>query len=341
MKKYVIITFITALLAGLAVISFAADQTVPLPDLMKPQSLTVDHDQLYITENTTIYIYSLKDFKLKAKFGKAGEGPGEFRDIGFGVKLEPVADALIVYSPGRVSHFSRGGKFIKEKQITDPRKGQFKRLGDNYVGTSMNRENQKVWFVLNLYDAQLKVLKKLHKYEHPFFPKTKKINPLDVRVCSYYVYDKKIFVDDAEGNINIFDAEGKKTAVIKPSYQTINVPAARKKHYTDLWKINHKAEYEAFKTRLQFPSTYPRIRNFHVMDNRVFILTYKEKAGKSEMLVYSPAGKLLKTVSVPLADLDMLLPNLYNYYTIKAGKIYKLVENLDDETWELHISAIE
>ena len=82
------------------------------------------------------------------------------------------------------------------------------------------------------------------------------------------------------------------------------------------------------------------MRNYHVIDNRIFILTYKEKEGKSEMVIYSMEGKLLKTIYVALADLDMLLTDLYNSYTIKDGELYKLVENPDTENWELHISAI-
>lgn len=323
-----------------AATSFAAVKVLQLPGLMRPQTMIVDNDQLFITEGTTIYIYSLKGFKLLAKFGNQGEGPGEFRDIGFGVKVEPTADALIVYSPGRVSYFTRDGKFIKEKQVTDPRKGQFKKLGDKYVGTTMKRENQKVYFTLNLYDSQLKVIKELYKYEHPFFPITKKINPLNARVCSFYVYEKKIVVDDMEGVINIFDSGGNKVAAIKPSYETVNVTPESKKQYIDSWKTGHKAEYEAFKTRFRFPPVYPNIRNYHVINNKVFIITYKEKEGKSEMVIYSMEGKLLKSVYVALADLDMLLPNLYNYYTITDGKLYKLVEDPDTENWELHISTI-
>ncbi len=341
MRTFLVVVLTIVLLSGVSITALhAAAKVVELPDVMKVQTVVVDKGQLFITEGTTIYIYSLKDFKLQAKFGKRGDGPGEFRDIGFGVRLEPTPDALIVYSPGRVSYFTRDGKFIKEKPVTDPRKGQFKKLGDKYVGTTMKRENQKVWFALNLYDEELKVLKELYKYEHPFFPKSKKINPLNARVCSFYVYGKKIFFDDAEGNINIFDGEGEKVSLIKPSYEGVSVSEKNKKKYMGSWKISLKAEYEAFKDRFRFPSVFPPIRNYHVVDDKVLVLTYKEKEGKSQLYIYSLEGKLLKTVYVPLADVEMLLPSQYNYYTITEGKLYKLVENLDEEVWELHISGI-
>ena len=215
------ISLVSMVIILFGTIVFTGAKVVQLPGLMKPQTMIVDNNQLFITEDTTIYIYSLKDFKLQTKFGKRGEGPGEFRDIGYGVKLEPMVDSLIVYSPGRVSYFTKDGKFIKEKQVTDPRKGQFQKLDDKYVGTATKKEKQKIYFALNLYDAELKVITELYKYEHPFFPKTKIINPLNARVCTFYVYDKKIFFDDLEGNIHILDAGGKEVGVIKPSYEKI------------------------------------------------------------------------------------------------------------------------
>ena len=120
-----------------------------------------------------------------------------------------------------------------------------------------------------------------------------------------------------------------------------NVTGEIEKQYIDTWKVSLKEEYKAFNTRFGFPSIFPNIRNFHVMDDKIFIITYKEKQGKNAMYIYSMAGKLLQTVYVPLVEVDMILPQLYNYYTIKDGKLYKLVEDLDKEKWELHISAIK
>ena len=51
-------------------------------------------------------------------------------------------------------------------------------------------------------------------------------------------------------------------------------------------------------------------------------------------------GKLLKTTWVPLAEIDMLLPQAYNYHTISGSKIYILREDPNTEQWELHISEL-
>ncbi|MCP5105464.1 MAG: hypothetical protein GY950_18905, partial [bacterium] len=57
----------------------AGTKVIPLPELMKPEHpLYFDKTQMYVIEGTSIYIYSLTDFKLVKKFGKQGEGPKEF-----------------------------------------------------------------------------------------------------------------------------------------------------------------------------------------------------------------------------------------------------------------------
>lgn len=51
-----------------------------LPEVKRPAfDIIVDNNELFLVECATIYIYSLTDFKLKKKFGRRGEGPGEFK----------------------------------------------------------------------------------------------------------------------------------------------------------------------------------------------------------------------------------------------------------------------
>jgi len=54
-------------------------RVVPLPEVVRPTSLSVDDTQLYICEHEKISIYSIKDFKLIKKYGEKGEGPQEFK----------------------------------------------------------------------------------------------------------------------------------------------------------------------------------------------------------------------------------------------------------------------
>ena len=57
-----------------------SEKVAVLNEIMKPSlSFAVDGTQLYIPEEGQIFIYSTNDYKLVKKFGKAGEGPQEFR----------------------------------------------------------------------------------------------------------------------------------------------------------------------------------------------------------------------------------------------------------------------
>ncbi|UCH93268.1 MAG: hypothetical protein JSV88_23725, partial [Candidatus Aminicenantes bacterium] len=81
MKRFItIIILITA-------IPVWAKTIIPLPHLEKPETITVKDEGLYITERESMLVYSLPDFKLKNKFGKGGEGPGEFKVMGLGIRI--------------------------------------------------------------------------------------------------------------------------------------------------------------------------------------------------------------------------------------------------------------
>ena len=110
MRRLVLLVLILILFS---MVTFG-EKLATLEGLSKPGSLAVDPycPQFYVTEEATIYIYSLADFKLKTKFGKAGEGPQEFHIIPGtnGLVVQPLKDSLLINSMRRVSFFSKEGK---------------------------------------------------------------------------------------------------------------------------------------------------------------------------------------------------------------------------------------
>ncbi len=63
-----------------------------LKELLQPDGMAIGNGRIYVTEKTSIYIYSLKDFNLIKKFGEKGEGPNEFRSsfIGQPMVIYPI-----------------------------------------------------------------------------------------------------------------------------------------------------------------------------------------------------------------------------------------------------------
>jgi len=312
-----------------------AGEPISLGDLLRPHIIAVDDERAFIVDGITIYIYSLKDFKLIKKFGAEGEGPGEFKArINI---LDVSSENLIVNSEGRVSHFSKKGEFIKQSNSSSTG-GNFLPIGDNLVGYRMFVENKTLYFAVDLSDKKLRKIKEIYRFKHPFQPR-KPINPTDIRVSTYCVHNDKIFIDKEGGIIDVFDKEGKKLYSIDPGIKRVKITEVDRKRYIDFWASTHviKEEYKALKDRLEFPEYFSPIRDFQIIDGKIYILTYKEQSGKNEMLIFSLEGKLLKKALVPLRDVAILLPQIYNFYTIKNGKVYTLVDNPESESWDLHI----
>jgi hypothetical protein len=76
-----------------------------------------------------------------------------------------------------------------------------------------------------------------------------------------------------------------------------------------------------------------------VADERIYVLTFKEIEGKSELLILDMKGQLLKRVPVPLLQIDSLRPAVMNRYTINNHKLYRLVRNKERQ-YELHITEL-
>ena len=143
------------------------------------------------------------------------------------------------------------------------------------------------------------------------------------------------------GIIQVFDQNGEHLYSVTCEFPTVKMTPEKREKFLKFWKSDLKAEYEVYKERLQFPAYFPFIKDFQVADDNIYVITYREKMGKNELLILGLKGELIKKTWVALADVNMLLPHLLNYYTIKNHRIYKLVDNADKEIWELHISELQ
>jgi hypothetical protein len=74
-----------------------------------------------------------------------------------------------------------------------------------------------------------------------------------------------------------------------------------------------------------------------VRDDRIYVFTFKKAGEETECIILDLAGKEQKTIFVPLPE---------NYggfqypYDIRDNYFFGLVENEDEETWELHIKNL-
>jgi hypothetical protein len=320
-----------------------AEKLATLPEILRPYHLSVDDQRFYVTEGTTVYIFSLKDFALKKKFGKPGQGPQEFAPTPAGMSsltIYPQADSIVINSPGKVSFYTKDGEFIKEMRSSAGLMGGFfQPIGDQFAGMSfLMGQDQTMTITINIYDDKLTKTKEI--YKQPFLKRGRMEFPIVSSI--FYVSDTKIITPGGQKEfaINILDDKGNQLSSITREYKLLKVTEDYKKGVLDFFKTNPdtKQMYEVLKNMIKFSEYFPAIQFFYVDNQKVYIQTYLKKDETYEFFIYNFKGQFLKRLFLPVAYLDGLRP-CPTY--IKDNKLYQVIENEEEEEWELHAHPIE
>jgi hypothetical protein len=340
MKRCVLI-FITAILTSF-LFSFVTygEVAAALTEIMKPRSMAVDDSQLYITEQTKVFIYSLKDFKLLKSFGEAGEGPGEFKTLPHvPVTVDVSTDRIIVSSMRKISYFTKKGEFINEVKAVNLALN-LRLFGDRFVAWSQARTEGVIYNTICLFDSQLNKLKELYRMEDSYQGQGRGYRVLH-KVFTYVPYKDKLLLpglDDAV--IDIFDSQMNKLLSIKLDQERRKVDSEFRDKLLNFYKTSPETRelYETHLKPLIFPDYFPAIADFFVDNGTVYIRTWKSENGASEFFTYDLNGKFIRRLFIPFQYETELTayPGM-----IKNGKLYQLVENEKKESWELHISTIK
>ena len=336
MKK-IIFTILSVLFTGFIL---AVDvEVVPLPDLINPDGIQADSHQLYITEQHSIYIYSLKDFRLTKKFGKSGEGPQEFKVSRFSegrIYIHLKSEVLLVNSLKKNSFFTKNGDFIKEIRTVSG--SRFIPIGSGFAAYGTVMENKVAYRAFNLHGRDLKKIKELYREEVGQMGKD--INPVILmKPLLFCVSGGKLLIGGKDGTIYVFDGNGSPLFSIRPEYEPVPFPGEHQRKFELDFKTHPRFNslYEVVKKQLKYPEYFPLMRCFHAANQKVYVRTYRDVKGESEFFIFTIEGKLLGRVMLPVKEKDAL----ESYpYTIENGKFYQLVENEQTEEWELHKSDI-
>jgi outer membrane protein assembly factor BamB len=346
MRKYTLLLLL--LLVGIQALTA---EVITLPGLGKPDSLTLFKDRLYITDQEKIYIYSIQGSKpvLIKTFGRAGEGPGEFKVSAIdriGLRIIFRQENIMVNSWGKLSTFSKDGTFIEEKKVLLTPHAQFlKPLGNKYVGyIRANLDNVNYFFV--------------HFFDPLTLQKEKEIcrmkgyianNSIDImwialafkndtrRGPIYQVYNDRLFVEGEDCRIFVYDQQGKEIRSFSVhDYEKLEITEDFKKEVMAYLEKRAPNISRSAKRNGYFPRYLP-LRSFRVDDGKIYVQTFKREKEKSEFYIFDLDGKLIRKVMAPIRESEFLV----DYpFTIANGKIYQLTENDDTEEWELHIDNI-
>jgi len=312
-----------------------------LPGVFRPFMMAMDDQQFYVTEGATISIFSRKDFTLKKKFGKEGEGPQEFKLVqGMpGLIINSQTDSLVINSAGKVSFYTKDGTFIKEMKVaTGSMVSIFQPFGEKFVGLSSSMgENMSMKLTLNLYDSQLTKIKEI--YQLPMMKRGRMEFPTISPIFSP-VNNKIIIGGQKEFVLDILNAKGDKVSSIIRDYKLLKVGEDYRKGIHEYFKTNPatKQTYEFIKNMITFGEDFPAIQGIYVDNQKIYIQTYMKKEEKYEFFIYEVDGKFLQRLFLPVKYMNGLMPNPT---TIKDNTLYQLIENEEEENWELHEHPIK
>lgn len=337
------LSLLTAIML-LSAISILATKIVPL-DLFKPFRIRCDGEKIFIGQEAVIYVYSAGDYKLLTKFGRAGEGPQEFKLIPeFSPDFDVHSDTIVAFSIGKVSLFTKEGKFLSEKKIISGGRNQYyRKLGNKLVGERFLRNNDKILYrAISIYDSNLDKINEVFRYKF-HFQSDRQFSPIErgLYIPNFYIHDNKIFIGGEinKDTIHVFDTTGKSLYTIDPKLDKVKFTEADKKGYIDSYAL-YPDQYERLKNRFKYPEYFPLWQNFIVADRKIYFQTYKrnkEDTG-NEVVILNLKGELIKRVWLPFDEYFDFTPCPY---IVHNNKLYQCVDNEDEDVWELHITNIE
>ena len=347
MRKILIIVLLLIILFTLGIYG---EKIATLPELTKPESITMDKDELVAVEGATIFVYSTRDFKLLRKFGKQGQGPGELTAApNYSNKISLFPDHILVESLNKLVYFSREGKLLKEIKKTRFNMIQTMPLGDNFVVNKMdfNQKEKKVFHCIALHNAELKEIRELYRMD--FMQQGQPPNGVIDMLFDYpavRIYNGKIFIEQSAHGfiIEIFNSDGKKLNRIQKNYQKIKVTQKYKDEVFSRLKgdrlIKLMGGWQNFKKlfKLHFPDAFPPIQGFDVSQDKIFVQTYKEVDNKYEFIVMDFQGKILKRIFLPKFRNVSLVGSILGTKLdlIHGNHLFYLLEDEDDEEWHLY-----
>lgn len=315
-----------------------------MKELANPVYMNADDRHIYIVEKASVFIYSLKNLSFIKRFGKIGEGPGEFKIS----PDEPMAlcildDELMVRSKGRFSYFSKQGEFKRELKTNPGYAMAFQPHGDQFLGVGVVNQD-KGYIALNIYDQSFNKVKEVYRIEEELQRRGKQMFfyflqlPPDL-ATSFDSYKGRIYLTWGKNQLKIFDKTGQPVSAISLQLKKIPLSIA----YKEKARIHYKNDpnipepiYQRMYRNMVFPVHFPAIRDFRIDNDKIYLATYLMENNKTLVMVYDLKGQLLKKIFLPLREMDAI--RFFPYF-IRNGKLYQLSED-EDEQFILHVTPL-
>ncbi len=313
-----------------------------LSEIMKPTTVAIGEDRLYVGQDAEIFIYNLKDLKFIKKFGKRGEGPAEFPGgrINLPVTVSFHKDLVLCNSVNRVTLFSKDGDFIK---MIKGKGGSifsfsFQPVGDHFVGMGVMLDEGINFRTIDLYDGELNKIKTLAKIKL-VQGQNGKIKPFHDSLSVVTDRDKIFIASQQDFSIFVLDTEGETKHTIQvDKYERVKCTDTFREEYFEAVKANPTARpyLDVIKQRTEFPDYFPAVAGLFVTDDLVYVITWRREGEKVEFFLFDTSGSFKSRFFVTFQYSAPMVPYPAAF---KKGKLFQVVEN-QDEQWELHVTTL-
>jgi hypothetical protein len=150
------------------------------------------------------------------------------------------------------------------------------------------------------------------------------------------VYKNRIYIFDTTKGffVSVLDASGKKLFEINKEYKRLKVSEEYKNERMRKKREEPNFEQWSKMANFVFPEYFPAFRTVRISGDKIYFITYKNIDKKYETIVTDLKGNVLRRTIIPVVPDDRFL------FTINKDKFYYIIENEDEEMWELHAADL-
>ena len=310
-----------------------------MKELLKPLTITMDEEQLYISETgVNILIYRSDNYKFKKKFGKSGEGPGEFLYFAL---TAPLKNKLLINSLGKVSYYSKNGILQNEVKSLGGEGGGFGFISvkGGYISQGRAQDADGLYSVINFHNEKLTKTKELYRIKTGGKGLSKK-EVLRSNI-PYVVHNSILYVPERDGFIvNAIDKTGKRLFKIeRKDYKPRKFTKEIEKEIHKNLKKNNPQWYQRMHKRFYFEKYFPVFSHIYKdpKAEMLYLFTWKFNNSKYECFIYNMNGKFQKKTTIFFKKFGIMRVNPLMIYD---WKVYQLIDNEETENWDMLITDV-
>lgn len=321
----------------------SGEKIAEFSSIYNPGWMSVKDGKLYVLDNCTVKVFNCSTGALVRAFCSEGEGPGEIKANS---EMQPQVlwdnGNLFIYGNHKFVRYSTKGKLLGEKTVKFSAV-QVVPVGKNYVVVYWySRNDNERGYKAVLCSSGFKVLKTLYRNNIPRV----KYSTAGVKIPEFVVAfssDKKIYIIDYHSSdfaIETFDLDGNSCNVIKNAYKAQKVDEEVKNEIYDWYRINDRFKgygltLANLKKRIRYPEYMPVLRNLKFNGKQLIAQTYRVINNSTEFMIMGENGTFKKRV-LPWSETDLVQFGSNSTFCFDGDNYYYLVDNTEDETWELH-----